>query len=166
MAQGGGAREAVKLHLGCGKRQLEGWLNCDLHDSDMDMDIRKLPFDDDIVDEIMAIHVCEHFYVHDILNVLKEWRRVLKPGGQIAIELPCLDKVIAHFINGSPANMTLWPLYGDPHTHKDGEPALHKWCWSLAAFRMLLEQAGFTDIVEEMPHYHQPTRDMRFVATK
>lgn len=156
----------MKLHLGSGKRKLEGWINCDLHDSDMDMDIRSLPFEDDSADEILAVHVCEHFYVHDILNVLKEWRRVLKPQGRIILELPCLDRVIAHFVHGSPANMTLWPLYGDPGTHKDGEPALHKWCWSKAAFRALLEEAGFKDIQEETPQFHQPTRDMRFVANK
>lgn len=156
----------MKLHLGCGKRKLEGWINCDLHDSDHDLDIRKLPFDDDSADEILSVHVCEHFYKHDILDVLKEWRRVLKPNGVIALELPCLDKVLWHFMNGSGDNMTLWPLYGDPSTHKDGEPALHKWCWSRIAFWRLLEEAGFTDIKEEKPHYHQPTRDMRWVATK
>ena len=166
MAQGGGTGEVVRLHLGCGRKKLDGWINCDLYGSDMDIDIRKLPFDDNSVDEIMAIHVCEHFYIHDILKVLKEWRRVLKPQGKMVLELPCLDKVLAHFIKGSPANMTLWPLYGDPATHKDGEPALHKWCWSFAAFRDLLEDAGFTDISEELPHYHQPSRDMRWVCVK
>jgi predicted SAM-dependent methyltransferase len=156
----------MKLHLGCGKRKLEGWLNCDLHDSDHDLDIRTLPFDDNSADSIMAIHVCEHFYKHDILNVLIEWRRVLKEGGIIILELPCLDKVLWHFVNGSPPNMTLWPLYGDPSTHKDGEPALHKWCWSIKQFRNLLGQAGFNHITEETPHFHVPSRDMRFVATK
>ncbi len=156
----------MRLHLGCGKKKLDGWLNCDLSNSDMDMDIRVLPFQDNSTDEIMAVHVCEHFYKHDIQNVLKEWRRVLKDGGKLVLELPCLDKVLWHFMHGSPANMTLWPLYGDPHTHKDGEPALHKWCWSKFEFRLLLERAGFVQIEEETPHFHQPSRDMRFVAIK
>lgn len=156
----------MKLHLGCGKRKLEGWLNCDLHDSDMDIDIRKLPFDDNSADEIMAIHVCEHFYKHDLPNVLKEWFRVLKPGGKIALELPCLDKILMHFVYHSGENMTLWPLYGDPSTHKDGEPSLHKWCWSKSAFRKELERAGFVKIEQEIPHFHQPSRDMRFVCYK
>jgi len=156
----------MKLHLGCGKRKLEGWLNCDLHDSDLDFDIRVLPFDDDSADEIMAIHVCEHFYKHDLLGVLTEWHRVLKPNGKISLELPCLDRVLTHFMRGGQENMTLWPLYGDPNTHKDGEPALHKWCWSKKAFKDMLEHAGFKDITEETPHYHVPSRDMRFVATK
>jgi predicted SAM-dependent methyltransferase len=156
----------MKLHLGCGRKKLEGWINCDLYGSDMDMDIRSLPFDDNSADEIMAIHVLEHFYKHDILNVLIEWHRVLKVGGKLVAELPCLDRVLSHFLNGSSDNLTLWALYGDPGTHKDGEPALHKWCWSKKAFKGLLEQAGFTEITEETPHFHVPSRDMRFVATK
>jgi predicted SAM-dependent methyltransferase len=166
LAKGGGARQAVKLHLGCGRKKLEGWLNCDLHDSDWDMDIRDLPFADNSVSEIMAIHVCEHFYRHELTNVMVEWHRVLKVGGKIALELPCLDRVLSHFMSGSPDNLTLWALYGAPNTHQDGEPALHKWCWSKAEFRKVLEQAGFKNIMEETPHYHVPSRDMRFVAMK
>lgn len=166
MAQSRGTGATVKLNLGCGRKRLYGWLNCDLHGSDMNMDIRFLPFADDSVDEIMAIHVCEHFYIHDLPKVMKEWHRVLKVGGTIAIELPCLDKVLWHFMNGSPANMTLWPLYGDPGTHNDGEPALHKWCWSKAEFRKVMENAGFASVTEEMPQFHVPSRDMRFVAIK
>jgi ubiquinone/menaquinone biosynthesis C-methylase UbiE len=158
----------MKLHLGCGKRLLEGWTNCDIFKAEgvHVTDIRHLPFDDNSAEEILAVHVCEHFYKHDLPKVLQEWHRVLKPNGTIALELPCLDRVLAHFLNGSGENMTLWALYGAPDTHKDGEPSLHKWCWSKAAFREQLEKAGFRDIQEEVPHYHQPSRDMRFVCTK
>lgn len=156
----------MKLHLGSGKRRFEGYLNCDLHDSDMDMDIRRLPFDDNSADEIVSIHVCEHFYVKEILGILQDWHRVLKPGGTFIAELPCLDKVLEHFRKGSAENFTLWPLYGDPNTHKDGEPALHKWCWSIAQFELLLKAAGFTEVVNEEPHYHVPSRDMRWVCKK
>jgi predicted SAM-dependent methyltransferase len=132
----------------------------------MDMDIRRLPFDDNSIEEIAAIHVCEHFYVREILGILQDWHRVLIPGGQFIAELPCLDKVLAHFQKGSPENFTLWPLYGDPNTHKDGEPALHKWCWSIEQFGLLLKSAGFDKIINEEPKYHQPTRDMRWVCLK
>lgn len=156
----------MKLHLGCGKRRFDGWLNIDLHGSDMNMDIRRLPFDNDSADEIMAIHVCEHFYRHEIQDILSDWYRVLKPGGQMVLELPCLDKVLWHFAKGSPDNMTLWPLYGDPRTHTDGEPALHKWCWSMEEFKLLLEAVGFAEIKQEIPQFHQPTRDMRWASKK
>lgn len=156
----------MRLNLGCGSKKIDGWTGVDIKSADVVADIRHLPFDDDSADEIMAIHVCEHFYVKEILGVIKEWRRVLKPGGTMALELPCLNKVLAHFQNGSPENMTLWPLYGDPSTHKDGEPALHKWCWWREEFEKMLRAAGFDDITEETPHYHQPSRDMRFVCRK
>lgn len=156
----------MRLHLGCGNKKLEGWLNCDLHDSDMDMDIRELPFQDESADEIMAIHCVEHFYIHDILKVLKDWHRVLKTGGRMTLELPCLDKILQHFADGSPNKFTLMGLYGDPGSHRHGEPALHKWCWSRAEFRKLLEKAGFSSITEQEPQNHVPSRDMRFVCVK
>lgn len=156
----------MKLNLGCGNKRLEGWINCDLKDSDMDMDIRKLPFEDNSADEIMVIHVCEHFYVIEIMKAMKEWRRVLKVGGKLIVELPCLDNILAHFLIGSPNRYTLNGLYGDPWSHRDGEPALHKWCWSKAKFSELLEKAGYSDVTEETPQFHVPSRDMRFVATK
>lgn len=157
---------SMRLHLGCGRKKLEGWINCDLHDSDMDMDIRQLPFADDSADEIMAIHCVEHFYVHEIMKVLRDWHRALKSGGVMTVELPCLDKILENFANGSPNKLTLMGLYGDPGTHKHGEPALHKWCWSKFEFRTLLERVGFSDVREEIPLFHQPTRDMRFVCVK
>ena len=156
----------MKLNLGCGSKKIEGFIGVDIKNADVVADIRHLPFPDESVDEIMAVHVVEHFYVREILKVLRNWYEVLKPGGLMVLELPCLDKVLKHFAAGSPENMTLWPLYGDPNTHKDGEPALHKWCWSTEQFRQLLKAVGFDDIREETPHYHQPSRDMRFVCIK
>lgn len=156
----------MKLNLGCGNKKIDGFIGVDIKAADVVADIRHLPFEDASADEILAVHVCEHFYVHEILSVIREWRRVLKFGGKMALELPCLDKVLWHFQNGSPENFTLWPLYGDPNTHRDGEPALHKWCWSKEQFRMMLKAAGFDDITEEKPHYHQPSRDMRWVCIK
>ncbi len=156
----------MKLHLGCGKKKWDGFVNVDLHDSDVDCDIRTLPFGDNSADEIHAIHVVEHFFITEIENILKEWKRVLKPGGLLAIELPCWDKVIEHIQAGSPENFTRWPLYGDPSTHKDGVPALHKWCYSFKEMQTLLELCGFAHIVWGKPKFHKPTRDMRFVAWK
>lgn len=48
----------------------------------------ELPFENDSVDRLIAAHVLEH--LHHPEQVLKEWNRVLKPGGGvISILLPC-----------------------------------------------------------------------------
>jgi predicted SAM-dependent methyltransferase len=160
----------LKLHLGCGKKILEGWTNCDIADNaydtqpDVACDITKLPFDDNSADEIMAIHVFEHFYLKDVDGVLAEWKRVLKDGGKLVLEMPCFNKVL-HWLRQDKLDprLTMFPLYGDPGTHK-GEHDLHKWCWSMEEIKGLLEGNGFKDVEILEPEYHVKQRDMRVMA--
>lgn len=156
----------LRLHLGCGRKRWDGFINIDLRDSDMDCDIRALPIPDNSADEIHAIHVVEHFMLTEVHQVLSEWLRVLKPGGMLAIELPCWDKVKKHIANDGPDNMTRWPLFGDPITHKDGIPALHKWCYSKDEMQHVLIGVGFERLICETPKFHVPSRDMRWCAWK
>jgi predicted SAM-dependent methyltransferase len=111
-------------------------------------------------------HVAEHFFITELLAVLTEWHRVLKTDGKLVLELPCWDKVQRLIKADAPDNFTRWALYGQPETHVDGVPALHKWCWSIDEFREVLEAAGFVNIELEQPKFHQPVRDMRWVAIK
>ena len=158
----------MRLNLGCGSKKVEGFIGVDIKSADVVADIRKLPFDDDSVDEIMAIHVCEHAFQHEIVAMIREWLRVLKPGGKMALELPCFDKVVKYIRENDVLDdrMVRWPLFGQPETHKDGCPAVHKYCWTRAEFKKMLEYAGCADVSEETPQYHVPIRDMRFVCHK
>lgn len=50
-------------------------------------DATRLDFDDAGFDRLIAVHVLEHLYrPHE---VLREWARVLKPGGILSLVLPC-----------------------------------------------------------------------------
>lgn len=50
-------------------------------------DARKLSVDDASFDRVIATHVLEHIvHPHD---VLREWTRILKPGGTLSLVLPC-----------------------------------------------------------------------------
>lgn len=50
-------------------------------------DAASLSFENDSFDRVIAAHVLEHLYrPHD---VLREWQRVLKPGGVLSLILPC-----------------------------------------------------------------------------
>jgi len=80
-----------KLNLGCGKKQMEGWVNIDIRDFGQEIirDItRGLPFDDSSVDEISASHSLEHIERKDIDFVWEEIYRVLKPGAIVFIRVP------------------------------------------------------------------------------
>ena len=84
----------------------------------------------------------------------------LNHGGKLIIELPCWDKVKLLIANDQPGQYDTVGVYGDPRTHVDGYPAMHKWCWSHDEIEYLLKEAGFKEVTRETPQYHAPVRDM------
>jgi predicted SAM-dependent methyltransferase len=90
-----------KLHIG-GKVRCPGWENLNVlpgpavdHVGDA-VDLAR--FDDASFAEVYASHVLEHFdYNGPLLKALKEWHRVLVPGGVLRLSVPDLD-VLAHLL--------------------------------------------------------------------
>lgn len=77
------ADEDLRLHLGCGQKHFDAYLNVDLwitDATDVISDITSLPWPDDSTTIIESYHVIEHISHKKIKDTLKEWRRVLKPG--------------------------------------------------------------------------------------
>ncbi len=57
-------------------------------------------FADATFSEIYASHVVEHFdYNLELVNTLKEWNRILEPGGRVLISVPDLDVLAALFLS-------------------------------------------------------------------
>lgn len=165
-------RYPVAYNLGCGRTRWSGWINVDLSDqSDLRCDIRDLfSIDSDSADAVAAIHVLEHFYAWEAEALLKEWKRILKPGGKLILELPCMDKMlgyVAYCVNAKEDMMpfmTLHGFYGDP---KDSDPRMaHKWGYFKAHLQQLLEHVGFAEIKDCPPRYHFPFRDQRWECLK
>src|ERR1700741_2935765 len=74
----------LRLHLGSGGHELDGWVNVDLvgMGSDLRWDLTsRLPFEDGSADAVFLEHVLEHFPLATVLDMLAEARRVLVPGG-------------------------------------------------------------------------------------
>lgn len=156
----------LRINLGCGHTKLAGYEGVDIVDYGQRYiaDLQRLPFSDGAADEVMAIHVIEHFYIWDIPDVLAEWHRVLAPGGKIVLEAPDLAKVIAN-INAGEKNLllTLMGLYGDIREKTAWHQ--HKWCWTPQAMARCLSENGFKDAHEEPAQFHHPeARDFRVVA--
>jgi len=159
-------------NLGCGTKKWDGWINVDLYSnvSDIKCDLRKLEIASNSADAVAAIHVLEHFYEWEVADLLTEWKRVLKPGGKMILELPCMDKVFAYVTN-CVANkeplqpfMTLNALYGDPK-YKN-EAMCHHWGWFQVPLSQMLESVGMQRIEFFEPRYHFPFRDMRVECYK
>lgn len=166
----------MKLNLGCGGKLLEGFVNVDLPGNwsskkpDIEADISKpLPFDDESADEVHSYHVIEHLYRWQVEEILADWVRVLKPGGLMVVECPCLDKILKHFAAFIEAKVPVEPrltilgLYGDP-AYRSVEMT-HKWAYSISELCAILRGLGLDPKV--MPATtHQPVRDMRIEARK
>lgn len=168
----------MRLNIGCGARVLDGWTNCDIvrnpaapRDPEILCDAKAIPLPDGCADVAQAIHVFEHFYRWEAEGVLREWRRLLKPGGLLILELPNLVKCCENFLSGrkrggkDPDQLARWGIYGDPRT---GDKFMnHPWGYSPDEVIDLLHANGFADAVERPTQFHpagRAHRDMRIEA--
>lgn len=173
--------------MGCGHRVKDGYFNIDaVHnpkaprapellyaftfDGEGEL-VEKIPLDDGCADTIEAIHVFEHFYQWECPAVLTEWRRLLKSGGLLILELPDLIKCCENIISGRegrhPDQLGRWGLYGD-YRLKD-KLMCHPWAWGAEELMQFLGENGFTDAKHLPTQYHnsgREHRDMRIEARK
>ncbi len=84
-----------KLHIGCGRNVLEGWLNSDLYPrakTILHLDAtRPFPLEDDWLDYIFSEHMIEHVPYSEGVYMLGECHRVLRDGGSVRISTPNLE---------------------------------------------------------------------------
>lgn len=94
---------SIKLNIGSRERA-DGWKNFDISpgpDVDFVGDCVDLSqFADGSIDTIYASHVLEHVsYSGDLQKALKEWFRVLAPGGTLMISVPDLEMLCRLYIS-------------------------------------------------------------------
>lgn len=91
----------MKLHLGCGTKKLEGWINIDSVPEchpDVVHDITKpLPYADQSAEELLAEDLLEHFDKYVRYLVFYEWTRVLKVGGEITLQVPDFKTILLRY---------------------------------------------------------------------
>ncbi|MGK9477098.1 methyltransferase domain-containing protein [Melioribacter sp. OK-6-Me] len=146
--------DMIKLHLGCGDKILDDYINIDLYNNnaELKLDITNLDyFKDDSVDEIFMNAVFEHLYTFEQIPALKEWRRILKPGGKLIINsIPDFDIVVDAYVNKKPGNVSeVFNLYEvSRYTHGEYNSGnklgqIHKDIFTKEKIIQLLKDTGF-----------------------
>jgi predicted SAM-dependent methyltransferase len=106
----------IKLHLGCGHRNFgQDWIHIDggVYEHIEHHNITKLDYKSNSVDLIYASHVLEYFDREEVILVLKEWYRVLKPKGTLRLAVPDFYTMTKLYLDGRCVlEELLGPVYG------------------------------------------------------
>jgi SAM-dependent methyltransferase len=148
----------MKLHLGCGEKKFDGYINIDIREEvkpDVIDDISKLSeFNESTAELIYACHVLEHFGRHEYINVLKRWHKILKSGGVLRISVPDVESVIKKYNEGVPLKKLMGFLYGGQNYNEN----YHYVGFDFKTLCEDLESIGFENIKKwnwkEVEHGH------------
>jgi predicted O-methyltransferase YrrM len=94
----------TRLNWGCGDQAEPGWLNADIRPGpgvDIVSDIRDgLPLEDASMDCVVSVHALPMIRLDEVVGVLSELRRVLRPGGTLRLVLPDFARGVAAWQRG------------------------------------------------------------------
>lgn len=166
----------MKLNIGCGGKRIPGYTGIDAVQRpavDIIANADNIPLDSGVAEEIMAIHLMEHFYQWEVPGVLREWYRLLQPGGKLVLELPdvvkCAQNLVDNVLKGGKHldQLSYWGLYGDPRLK---DPFMtHRWGWTFQTLGQVLHDVGYVNIIELPTMFHpagKEHRDFRVEAQK
>ena len=152
----------MKLHLGCGKNPIKGFVNCDIQDLpgvDKIMDCADLRiFENLSADLIFAHSFFEHLYCYQHSLFLSECKRVMKKEGLLfLLGIPDFEKVCDLYLNKKPGippfggTFNLYQSYRLTHGDYEGEgkasiPQLHKALFDKPSLWALFKTIGFNTV--------------------
>lgn len=136
----------MKLHLGCGKKFIEGFVHVDMANYDhvdFKADVKNLHmFNSDSVDLIYACHVLEHFGRNEVSDVITEWYRVLKKGGTLRIAVPDFESVVNWYNNTGKISEVMGLVVGGQRELYD----YHKIIFDECSLTALMKEVGFKQV--------------------
>ncbi|NJN25005.1 MAG: methyltransferase domain-containing protein [Cyclobacteriaceae bacterium] len=153
----------LNLHLGCGNRIINGWVNIDLQNSDLDLDLSKgvLPFTNESVAYVVSQHFFEHLHLDsELLQLLNDILRVLKSKGELWFSVPSIEKIAHGYMTdqgkslliGRQARFPEYSLNGKPISHivneifyQNGE---HKNLFDFDIINWMLTKTGYINVTE------------------
>ena len=157
----GAARGRLRLHLGCGPKILDGWVNVDMRLGRRIL-TAKLPralarFPSRSARFIYASHVLEHIdYPREAVLFAKECHRILVDGGALRIVVPGIEKIIRAYVADDADFFTIQASMHPPECTTKLEHLMyalqqggaHKYGYDFETMSKLLDPAGFGTIVQ------------------
>lgn len=151
-------------NLGCGPRYLPNYCNADFFSFntarrllgkdtitlDWEIDLRHpLKCKDGTFNGVLMEHVLEHLTVRHAQAILRELRRIIKPGGSLRISVPNLAKYIEFYNGGLPHAK----FYNWAHSPAEAIWSMaynfgHHSLYDYQLLEKLVRQAGFENIVQ------------------
>ncbi len=105
-------------------------------------DARQLPYPDGRFDTVFASNILEHFPASETVTVLREWWRVLRPGGTLELVVPdSLGILRDHF-----AGVNTWPECEERlRGSRDYPGNEHHACFTISEWPTIMAQAGLLE---------------------
>lgn len=133
----------MKIHLGCGNRYINGWYHVDVMrypHVNLVSDVKSMPeLGDGIAMVIYASHVLEHFTFEDAQLALREWHRILGPGGILRLSVPDFAEWARRYLYAyDVAEVEGSIVGGQKHRYDD-----HRSLWDRFRLERELLSAGF-----------------------
>lgn len=143
----------MKLHLGCGKRYIPGFIHIDIASHkhiDYQTSVDNLfEIEDSSCSLIYASHVLPYFDKIDVPVVLKEWYRVLEIGGTLRLCVPNFDKYAALYQITKNLDLLIGALHGRMEIESvDGiKEVIHiKSTYDFETLKSSLIESGFVNV--------------------
>jgi predicted SAM-dependent methyltransferase len=155
----------MKLNLGCGHKKFPGYINIDAnpaHGPDLVSDtMDNLPYENDSCEEIKMEAFFEHLHAWEHVRCLKEWHRLLRPGGKLIINwIPDFKAIAKLYLAGATPGLVspkfdLFEVYR--FTHGDPSPQdrqkmtvmtlqLHKYLFDREYVESLFAQVPYKEV--------------------
>ena len=141
----------ICLNLGGRLTKIPGFIVVDRNkdeNTDIEGDVSDLSmFSDGAVSQIYASHILEHFPHNKTVDVLKEWCRVLKKGGEAFISVPDFDVLVKYYKR---IGLTQWIVdlgWGG----QEYPEAYHYSPFNFHRLALVLTKAGFSNM-ERIAH--------------
>jgi predicted SAM-dependent methyltransferase len=152
------------LHVGCGNRRIQGFINTDVfsnNQADYGLDLRfELPFPDSSFQGIYTHHVVEHITYEDARLFFQEAFRLLQPQGVLRIVVPDAGKFIQAY-NQNPESFSELVSFLPEHHHspkwktslqvidhifRDSYFNPHRSAWDFYTLNSELQESGFKKV--------------------